>query len=60
MCVRDRLPTTFNIELRLSHAEVENGAIGYRSDMWAGSLSTQRQNAIVQDEHARACTLDAH
>jgi hypothetical protein len=37
---------TFNLEVRLSHTRVKNGAIGYRSDMWAPTH--QDKNAICR------------
>jgi hypothetical protein len=43
----------FNIEVRLGHADMGNGAIGCRSDMWAGTSShphTGEQNAIQREK----------
>ena len=61
--VRDRLLEVFVslvLGVRLSHAEVGNGAIGYRSDMWTHSNCRQREFAIIQVKRARALTLDTH
>ena len=55
--VEGELLVLFDLEVRLSHAEVENGAIGYHSDMWAGTSSTHKGNSPLSERTRKSLYL---